>query len=65
MIVDKDTPGAPGIKIWLDGELIGGVVRANLDEHWVDVYETRTENGRRVYTDKVVRRYGRITTHIP
>lgn len=61
MIIDKDTPGAARMLIFLDGNLVGGVVRANLEEGWVDAHVVRECAGRRTWTAEIERQHGCVT----
>lgn len=65
MIVDNNTPGAAHLRIFLDGKLVGGVVRASPDKGWIDAYVVNECAGQRTWTDKVERRHGIVTLHRP
>lgn len=65
MVVNTATPGVEHVRVWLDGQLIGGVVQADDEAGWVDVHPVREVAGRRTYTSDVERAYGFVAFVAP
>jgi hypothetical protein len=64
-VIDLNTPFATSLRISLDGKLVGGVVRASVEDGWIDAYVVREVAGRRTWTTEVERVFGIVSLSSP